>query len=240
MQTVKCLCVHMHACMCACTSFLLSISLLDDSADNQEPQVSLTVIILDYSVYLFFTCTNCQCGNIPLNAVRVLYHSRSVVMPAFHLDIITDVHGGCHRLCFTLQVRKLMLTRVVTFMARTRPRTFMARTRPRTQVVSVLGAFFQIFHRIWLLLGILPDVENRSHCQSILGSCQLISILNLATINFDIFILFIVQKREMRKLTRDFRTPSPSEIRWLSLQYNKTVYYKFSVAMDIITCLVIS
>ena len=224
----------MHVCVYVCDSFLLSISLLEDSADNQEPQVSLIVIILDYSVYLFFTCTNCQCGNIPLNAFRAPYHSRSVVVPAFHLDIITDMHGGCHRLCFTLQVRKLMLTRVVTFMARK------GRTRPRTQVVSVLDAFFQIFHRIWLLLGILPDVENRFHCQSILGSCQLIYILNLATINSDIFILFIVQKREMRKLTRDFRTPSPSEIRWLSLQYNKTVYYKFSVAMDIITCLVIS
>ena len=86
-----------------------------------------------------------------------------------------------------------------------------------------------------------PDVENSSYCHSILSSCQLICILNLATINSDIFILFIeVQKREMIKLTRDFRTPSPSEIRSLSLQYSKTVYYKYSVTMDIIPCLAIS
>ena len=95
--------------------------------------------------------------------------------------------------------------------------------------------------RIRLLLGMWPDVENSSYCHSILSSCQLICILNLATINSDIFILFIeVQKREMIKLTRDFRTPSPSEIRSLSLQYSKTVYYKYSVTMDIIPCLAIS
>ena len=84
--------------------------------------------------------------------------------------------------------------------------------------------------RIRPLLGMWPDVENSSYCHSILSSCQLICILNLATINSDIFILFMeVQKREMRKLTRDFRTPSPSEIRSLSLQYSKIVYYKYSV-----------
>ena len=95
--------------------------------------------------------------------------------------------------------------------------------------------------RIRPLLGTWPNVENSSYCHSILSSCQLICILNLATINSDIFILFIeVQEREMRKLTRDFRTPSPSEIRSLSLQYSKTVYYKYSVAMDIIPCLAIS
>ena len=41
------------------------------------------------------------------------------------------------------------------------------------------------------LLGMWPDVENSSYCHSILSSCQLICILNLATINSDIFILFI-------------------------------------------------
>ena len=45
-----------YVCMC----FLLSMSLLEDSSDDQELQVSLIVIILDYSVYLIFTCSNCQ------------------------------------------------------------------------------------------------------------------------------------------------------------------------------------
>ena len=61
----------------------------------------------------------------------------SVAM-AFHLDLGTGVHGGCDRLWFTLQVTKLMLTGVVTSVARE------GWTRCRTQVVSVLGAFLQM------------------------------------------------------------------------------------------------